>query len=147
MRQILVSSVEVDADVSKAWEHLIEPARWPSWAKHIKRVDMEPQGRARIGSKGRVRLRNGTSARQQVVEINELRNWRWDGRFLGMRLIYDHAFGPTPSGGTRITFTVDADGPGVGTIGRLFGRLYARNLARSLPNLEAELADSGHNGG
>jgi hypothetical protein len=37
------------------------------------------------------------------------------------------------------TITVDAGGPAIGTLGRLFARAYGRQLDRSLPHLVAEL--------
>ena len=142
MRRMLERSVEVNADAATTWNHLIEPERWPSWAHHIRRVDMDPAGPAQLGSKGRVRLKNGTSARQEVVELNEGRNWRWDGRFLWLGLVYDHIIEARPDGGTRITFTIEGTGLGVGSIGRIFAWVYARNLDQAMPNLAAELAQN-----
>ncbi len=101
---------------------------------------MDPPGPARLGSKGRVRLKNGTSARQEVVELNEGRNWRWDGRFLWLGLVYDHIIEARPDGGTRIRFTIEGTDLGVGSIGRIFAWIYARNLDQAMPNLAAELA-------
>ena len=140
MRRVLERSVTVQASPSSSWNHLIEPAHWPSWAHHIRRVEMTPPGRARLGSTGRVRLKNGTSARQVVVTMEEGRRWRWDGKFLWLDLVYDHVFQATADGGTRVTFTVDGGGIGEGSLGRLFAAVYARNLDKALPNLAAELS-------
>jgi hypothetical protein len=139
VRRMLERTIEVAAGPGEAWDHLIEPARWPSWARHIRRVEMDPPGRAQLGSRGRVRLRNGTSARQVVVVLDEGRRWRWDGTFLWLRLAYDHVVEPRPGGGSTVTFTVDGGGRGAGSIGKAFAWIYARNLDRALPALQQEL--------
>jgi hypothetical protein len=42
-------------------------------------------------------------------------------------------------GRVRITFTVDGAGVGSTTIGPLFASIYARNLDRAIPRLQALL--------
>src|SRR5438445_4877015 len=34
----------VEAPLERAWEHLARVEAWPSWAKHIKSVTVEPSG-------------------------------------------------------------------------------------------------------
>jgi uncharacterized protein YndB with AHSA1/START domain len=140
MQRMLERSITVDASPAEAWDHLAEPSRWPSWARHLRRVDVTPAGPVALGSRGVVHLGNGTRARQEVTALEPGRHWRWDGRFLWMALAYDHRFEPVPEGGCRITFTVDGGGAGAGTLGRVFARAYGRQLDRSLPLLVAELA-------
>jgi hypothetical protein len=136
---MLERTITVDATAAEAWDHLAEPARWPSWARHLRRVEVTPPEPVEVGTKGVVHLRNGTRARQVVTVVDPGHHWRWDGRFLWMALHYDHVFDPAPGGGCRITFSVDAGGPAIGTLGRLFARAYGRQLDRSLPHLVAEL--------
>ena len=62
-----------------------------------------------------------------------------EGRFLWLELGYDHTIEPTDDG-TRITFAVDGDGVGIASLGRLFAHIYARNLDRAIPRLQAQLA-------
>ena len=65
--------------------------------------------------------------------------WQWVGRFLTVHVHYDHRFEPLDSEHTRLIWTVSAVGPGSTTLGRLFGAIYARNLDKAIPNLQAEL--------
>ncbi len=48
-----------------------------------------------------------------------------------------------PQGRVSITFTVEGAGIGVDTIGRLFASIYARNLDRAIPRLQALLRAPG----
>ena len=60
------------------------------------------------------------------------------GRTVPVRVYYDHWFAAVDDR-TRLTWIVWAEGPGAGTLGRLFGAIYARNLDRAIPNVQAEL--------
>ena len=106
MKRMLERSIDVSADVRAAWAHLLEPVRWPSWATHIRRVDVTPPGPVRLGSRGIVRLKNGTKATQVVTALVEQSHWRWDGKFLWFTLTYDHCFEPLPSGGCPVLHRV-----------------------------------------
>jgi hypothetical protein len=65
--------------------------------------------------------------------------FRWEGSFLWLGLGYDHLVTTDDTGRVSITFTVDGAGVGVGTIGRLFASIYARQLDRAIPRLQTLL--------
>ena len=58
---------------------------------------------------------------------------------------YDHRFESLSSDHTRLRFVVDAQGLAVGVFGRLFAKLYRRNLEKAIPRFvnEVEAAASG----
>ena len=60
---LLQREFTVDLPLEKAWQHLARVEQWPSWAKHIKRVELQPAGELRLGSTGRMRLTNGMKPR------------------------------------------------------------------------------------
>jgi hypothetical protein len=65
--------------------------------------------------------------------------WQWAGRFLTVEVHYDHRFEPVDWDHTRLVWTVVAEGPGSGSLGRVFGAIYAHNLDKAIPNLQIEL--------
>ena len=65
--------------------------------------------------------------------------WIRSDSFLSVRIHYDHRFEPVDENHTRLTWTVAAEGPGAGTLGRIFGAIYDRNLDKAIPNLQAEM--------
>lgn len=133
---------EVRAPLAQAWDHLERVQAWPSWARHIRRIELQPPGPLRVGSEGTIHLTNGIRSRFRVTEIEPGAHWRWVGRFLWLAVDYDHGFRALPSGATELTFAVAASGWGAGTIGRLFALLYAANLDRAIPRLVQELSRS-----
>lgn len=137
--RLLERTFRVGVPVADAWAHLADVERWPSWARHIRRVELEPQGALTPLSKGTIRLSNGVRSTFRMEELDEHRNWKWAGPFLWLLVHYDHRFRPVGPAQTEIRFTLDADGFGVAFFGRLFAALYARNLDRAIPRLIAEL--------
>lgn len=138
MRQLLERSFTVAATPEVAWAALVDADAWPSWAHHIQRIELTPPGRVEPSTEAVIVLTNRTKASVAVTDFDPGRRFLWQGRFLWMGLAYDHTIQPA-DGGTRITFTVEGSGPGAASIGRLFARIYGRNLDRAIPNLQAQL--------
>jgi hypothetical protein len=129
----------VAAPLSRAWEHLARVEHWPMWAPHIKRIEMQPPAELGPQSTGVLHLSNGMKPAFRVTEFNPPHNWTWVGRFLWATVIYDHQFDQLDAGHTRLTWIVQAKGFGAGPLGRLFARIYRRNLDRAIPLLIAEM--------
>lgn len=139
MIELLAREFTVDVPLSTAWEHLAHVEHWPSWAKHIKRVRLVPSGPLTERSAGSFRLAGGARSTFRMEVFDPPDRWQWVGRFLTAKVHYDHRFEPVDSEHTRLVWTVAAEGPGSATLGRVFGAIYARNLDKAIPNLQAEL--------
>ena len=48
----------VDAPLDQAWDHLAQVEAWVSWAKHIRRVELVPQGDVTAETTGTLYLSN-----------------------------------------------------------------------------------------
>ena len=139
MRLLIHRSFEVAASRSLVWDRLARPASWPSWARHIRAVDMDPEGLLTATSSGVVRLKNLVRSRFVVTAFVDGEHWLWTGRFLWLRIEYDHVLEAVTPGRTRITFDVSVGGFGSGTLGRFFAWVYRKSLDRAIPNLAHEL--------
>ena len=137
--RLLERRFTVKVPLEKAWAHLERVEQWPSWARHIRRIDLQPQGLLGLESKGTIRLTNGVRSTFQMAELNPGKNWQWVGPFLWITIHYDHRFKRLGSEESEIVFVLDGEGFGVGVFGRLFAAIYARNLDRAIPNLIEEL--------
>jgi hypothetical protein len=129
----------VECSLEQAFSHLAQVERWPSWAKHIQRVELEPAGELTAKSRGTFRLAGGVTSTFRMEEFDPPRRWRWVGPFLWLRIDYDHLFEAVDAGRTRLTWIVRADGVAVGLVGRVFAAIYRRNLERAVPGLVAEM--------
>jgi hypothetical protein len=139
MKRLLQRTFPVEAAAERAWAELIAAERWPRWARHLASVKVTPPGPVGPGSSATLRLRNRTRARVRVTQFQDGRRFRWEGSFLWLGLGYDHVITTDDTGRVHITFTVEGAGVGVDTIGRLFASVYARQLDRAIPRLQALL--------
>ncbi len=137
--RLLERRFTVKVPLEKAWAHLEQIEKWPSWARHIRRIELRPPGPLGPNSEGTIQLTNGIRSTFRMREINVGSSWKWVGSFLWISVHYDHQFkriGPEES---EIGFVLDGAGFGVGVFGRLFAAIYARNLDLAIPNLIKEL--------
>lgn len=129
----------VKAPAEKAWAHLARVSEWPSWARHIRRIELNPAGALTAQTEGVIRLTNGVRSTFRMKELNPVENWRWTGQFLWLTVDYDHRFHPIDAEQSEIEFVLDGEGLGVAVFGRVFAAVYAVNLDRAIPRLVAEL--------
>jgi hypothetical protein len=129
----------VDAPLDRAWARLADVESWTSWAKHIKRVTLDPPGLLTEHSAGTFRLAGGARSTFRMEAYEPPARWQWVGRFVTVQVHYDHRFEAVDEGHTRLVWTVGAEGPGAGSLGRAFGAIYARNLDKAIPLLQREL--------
>lgn len=129
----------VELPLDMAWRHLAQVERWPSWARHIRQVEVRPTGELGPDSTGRFHLTNGIKPVFKMTEFNPHRHWKWVGNFLWLTIYYDHLFEPVDSTRTRVTFVIEATGFAVSIFGRLFARVYSKSLDRAIPLLVAEM--------
>jgi hypothetical protein len=122
-----------------AWRHLAHVESWPSWAKHIKAVEVTPPGDIGPHSRGVLHLRNGLTTRFQMHDCAPFDHWTWIGRVLWLTVLYDHTFAGLSSQHTQVAFFVTAPSWGDPLFGRLFTAVYHRYLDTAIPYLVAEL--------
>ena len=141
MTHLLRREFTVELPLEAAWEHLARVTDWPSWARHIKRIDMQ-SGPLGPDSSGTICLSNGIKSTFSMTEFNPGSNWKWVGGFLWMKVHYDHLFESVSPSQTRLIWTVDGEGFGVSVIGKLFARIYNKNLDQAVPRLIQEMQDA-----
>src|SRR5829696_3592209 len=139
MKRLLERTFVVEAAAERAWAELLVAEQWPRWARHLRSVQVAPPGPVGPGSSATLKLTNHTRATVRVTEFEDGRRFRWEGSFLWMDLGYDHVVTTDDTGRVTITFTVEGAGVGVNTIGPLFATIYARQLDRAIPRLQALL--------
>ncbi len=129
----------VDRSLPQAWEHLSRIEAWPSWARHIRMIELRPPGLLGPASTGVIHLAGGMTSAFQVAEFSPPGNWKWAGPILWMTIHYDHQFVALDADRTKLTWIVAAEGIGASTIGRLFALFYRRNMERAIARLIDEM--------
>ena len=139
MRELIRRKFEVDVPLEAAWQHLAQVEEWPSWARHIKQVELTPKGELMLTTVGRFRLAGEVSSDFKMIELNPFQNWKWVGPFLWLVVQYDHRFERVDEKRTKLIWLVSAEGFGISVLGRLFAAIYNRNLDRAIPLLIREM--------
>ena len=152
MITLLQREFTVDVPLRAAWDHLSRIEAWPSWARHIRQIELQPPGELGPQSSGLIHLTNGMKPAFRVTEYSPPRNWKWVSDFLWLTVHYDHVFEPLDAAHTRLTFLIEAQGFGASVLGPLFARLYRPSLDRAIPRLIHEIntsasATAAHNHG
>jgi Polyketide cyclase / dehydrase and lipid transport len=139
MLDLVRREFEVTVPLSTAWKYLAQVEQWPTWAGHIKHVELNPKGDLTLSTVGSFRLANGVKSHFKMTEINPFQNWKWVGAFLWLVVQYDHIFERIDERRTKLTWLVSADGFGVSVLGRLFAAIYNRNLDKAIPCLISKM--------
>ena len=142
MITLLRREFTVDMPLENAWQHLARVENWPSWAKHIKQINMQPPGELGPESMGLIRMSNGITSAFTMTEFNPGRNWMWVGGFLWLTVHYDHRFEQVNPQQTKLVWIIEGTGFGVSVFGKLFAKIYNKNLATAIPALVAEMNGS-----
>jgi hypothetical protein len=140
MITLLRREFTVDLPLEQAWRHLARVEQWPSWARHIKQVEVQPPGELGPQSTGRLHLTNGLKPVFRVTEFSPHHSWKWVGGFLWLTVHYDHQFEELNPTRTKLTWVVESSGFGVSIFGRLFAKIYSKNLDRAIPLLVEEMS-------
>jgi hypothetical protein len=139
MVKLLQREFTVGIPLQRTWEHLARVEQWPSWALHIKKIELHPPGELGPESTGVIHLTNGIKSAFRMTEFNPPRNWKWVGPFLWVTVIYDHGFEALDAEHTKLIWVVEAKGFGASILGRLFAKVYRGNLEKAIPLLIAEM--------
>ena len=139
MIELVVRAFTADVALQDAWDHLAQVEHWTSWAKHIKRVSLEPPGPLTDASEGAFRLAGGARSTFRMEIYDPPKRWQWVGRFLTTKVHYDHHFEELNPTQTKLTWVVEAEGFGISVIGRLFARIYRKDLDKAIPALIDEM--------
>jgi hypothetical protein len=139
MKILLRREFTVDVPREQAWHHLAQLEKWPSWARHIRLIEVTPAGEVGPQTTGVIHLSNGVKTVFTMTEFNPPRSWKWVGRFLWATVDYDHVFEELGPEKTRLIWTIGAKGFAVSIIGKLFAWVYNKNLDTAVPLLVAEM--------
>ncbi len=73
----------VNVSLERAWQHLARVDQWPTWARHIKHIELQPEGELGPQSSGVIHLTNGMRSTFRMTEYNPGQNWNGPVRFYG----------------------------------------------------------------
>ncbi len=92
MLDLVRREFEVAIPLATAWKHLAQVEQWPTWARHIKHVELNPKGELTLSTVGSFRLANGVKSDFKMTEIIRSKIGNGLASFYGLWVHYDHRF-------------------------------------------------------
>ena len=129
----------LDAPTGPVWEVLSDVARWPEWTPTIDSVERLDDGPLRVGSRAEVRQPRLPKATWEVTELVAGRSFTWEASGPGMRTIGRHEVVPDATG-TTVTLGIEQTGPMGAVAALVWRRLTQRYIELEAESLEARVA-------
>ena len=76
MIELIRREFEVELPLKQAWTHLAKVEEWASWARHIKKIDLQPPAELGPHSTGVIHLRGGMKSAFSMTEFIPFSRWR-----------------------------------------------------------------------
>ncbi len=136
MKRIFTTSRHIDAPASEVWAVLSDVARWPEWTPTIDSVRRFDEGPLRLGSRAEVRQPRLPKATWEVTELVAGRSFTWEATGPGMRTIGRHQV-VADGDGALVTLGIEQLGP----MGAVAAWVW-RGLTQRYIELEASSLDA-----
>jgi uncharacterized membrane protein len=120
-------SIEIEASPDAVWSVVIDVERWPEWTPTMETVRRLEDGPFQLGSSARIKQPQLPEAVWRVTAFTPGRQFTWETRVRGMRMIGSHELVETPGGCTsRLNLEVS------GLTAWLLWPLIRRNATRAV---------------
>jgi len=129
----------VDVPIEIAWQHLAKVKQWPSWARHMKRVELVPAGGLKLQSVGFIRFKVGITSSFTVTEMDPPRNWKWVSRILWLTIQADHRFDVVDAQHTKLIWIWGCEGFGESIVGRVLAMIVNKQWDIAIRLITAEM--------
>jgi len=132
LQRFFRTSRHIHAPTQPVWEVLSDVVHWPDWTPTINSVERLDDGPFGQGSRVRVRQPKLPPASWLVTEVVEGRSFTWEAAGPGMRTIGRHEVVADETG-SQVTLSIEQTGP-VGAV----AALVWRRLTQRYIEVEAE---------
>lgn len=119
--------VDIDARPARVWDVMIDVERWHEWTPSITSIKKLQADALAVGSRAHVTQPKLRPAIWTVTQLVDGRNFIWESRNPGVRVIGNHMVEPR-NGGSRVTLSVRFEGILGGLVGTLLKKLNNQYL-------------------
>lgn len=122
-------TAQLDAPIDLVWRLTIGIEDWPAFLPTVRRTQRLDTGELRVGSSARLKQPGQSTATWTVTHLEPMREFTWECKRPGLRLIGRHLLEPSGTG-TRMTLALDTAGPLAGVMSALLGGMMRTSLRR-----------------
>ena len=138
MSRLFTTTRHIDAETQPVWEVLHDVARWPDWLPTVDSVERLDDGPLEVGSRAKVRQPKLPQAEWQVSEVVEGRSFTWEASGPGMRTIGRHEVVPDGTG-SKVTLSIEQTGLMGAVAALVWRKLTQRYIETEAASLDARV--------
>jgi uncharacterized membrane protein len=138
MRRLFSTSRHIDAAPGPVWEVLHDVARWPEWTPTVDSVERLDDGPFGVGSRAKLRQPKLPQAVWEVTEVVAGRSFTWEAKGPGMKTIGRHEVVPDGAGST-VKLSIEQTGPMGAVAALVWRKLTQRYIELEAESLEARV--------
>jgi uncharacterized membrane protein len=120
------------------WQVLYDVAKWPEWLPTVNSVERLDDGPLVVGSRAKVRQPKLPQAVWQVTEVVEGRSFTWEAGGPGLKTIGRHEVVPDGAGST-VTLSIEQTGPMGAVAALVWRKLTQRYIEVEARSLDARV--------
>ena len=139
MRRVFTTTKLIDASSEAVWAVLSDVARWPEWTPTIKSVRRLGDGLLRVGSRAEVEQPRLPRAVWQVTDVVAGRSFTWEAHGPGLTTIGRHEVVPEGAG-CRVTLGIEQRGPMGAVAALVWRRLTQRYIDLEAASLSSRVS-------
>jgi uncharacterized membrane protein len=141
MPRFFETTRHINAPTETVWEVLFDVARWPEWTPTVDSVERLDDGPFQVGSRAELRQPKLPRAVWEVTEVVDGRSFTWEATGPGMRTIGRHEVVPDGDG-SLVRLSIEQTGPMGAVAGFVWRRLTQRYVELEAESLDARVARS-----
>jgi uncharacterized membrane protein len=128
-------SVQIAAPPDQVWAVMRDIDRWHEWTPSITSIRRLNDGPFAIGTRVRIQQPRLPPAEWTVTALDEGREFDWESRAPGLRVLGRHTVEPSAAG-SRVTLSIQYNGLVGALLGRLTGGINRRYIALEADGLK-----------
>ena len=133
-----LATVDIAAPAQLVYEVYADVEGWPKWAASVTSVERLDQGPLRVGSRARIKQPRLPTTVWEVTEVVAGRSFTWIARGPAIMTTASHVVSPPEADGpTRVTASLQQEGPLGQVLGFLTKRLTNRYMQTEVQGLKA----------
>lgn len=138
MNHVFRTTRHIDAPPEPVWEVLSDVGRWSEWTPTIDSVARLDDGPLQLGSRAVVRQPRLPKATWEVTDLVPGRSFTWEATGPGLRTVGRHEVAPD-AGGSTVTLSIEQTGPLGGLAALVWRRLTQRYIELEAESLDARV--------
>jgi hypothetical protein len=123
------------ADAARLWAVVADVEKWPEWIEVYEEVRRTGSGELKVGDTTHVKQKGLAAGDWTVTKVDEGREFTWESRQPGVRILGWHRVTEEPGGGSRLTLGIELTGWASGLASLMLGRKTRKYVDLELERL------------